>query len=146
MLHRRLVRRFLILALASAATLQCGPSPSQPTPALSRDLTGRWVQSPTGNEWVLTQSGSAVSGSVVRPVAAADAVVTSAITGTVAGTAFEFIERTTTTWADGRVCPSSLSGTLTWRDDGIWFGTATDIPAPPCSARPFTHQVTLVRK
>ncbi len=146
-LHRRFVRRFLILSLASAATLQCGPSPSQPTRspcrAISRDAGCSRRQATSG-----------CSRSRGRLCSAPLLASRGGRRGRHVGDHRQWwlAPRSSSSsapprlWADGRGCPSSLSGTLTWRDDGIWFGTATDIPAPPCSARPFTHQVTLVRK
>ena len=132
----RLLPVFLISLLTAGA---CGKtSPTSPTPSLS----GRWtLDNPTGVTgqtivWILTQTGSSVTGISSRT---ADFAVTDTgtISGDVSGSSLTFRWDHTTDSGGTGTCQrvrTVSTGTLTVTPT-LLAGTISSVPQPPCEGR-----------
>jgi hypothetical protein len=155
----------LPVALMMIAAAGCGridnptaPSaytePRQPSPAESTiDVGGTWVlQNPPGEQnyttiWILTQSGSNVSGSASRtaPVVLSDR---GTVSGIVIGARFLFHWENVTDYGGSGSCAlvtTFIDGTLTVSDKSM-TGNISSAPQPPCTARGTTGMYTWIRQ
>jgi hypothetical protein len=132
--------QFLIGFLAILVmTTACGPT--SPTPPVV-NLSATWIMdNPTGvtgqtTVWVLTQSGSHVTGTSTRT---ADIFVadTGTISGDVSGSSFTFQWEKTTDYGGVGACrmvKTVSTGTLTVAGS-LMAGTISSLPQPPCNSR-----------
>jgi hypothetical protein len=144
------VRLLPVVLVSLLAATACGKtSPTSPTASLS----GTWtLDNPIGvtgqvTMWILTQSGSRVTGTSSRTV---DFVVrdTGTITGEVSGVMLTFRWENTTDGGGTGTCQRATtvsSGTLTITPT-VMTGTISTVPQPPCEGRVSVAQHSFRRR
>ena len=131
------------VVLATFSPACSSRQPNAPTPTANADVSGTWF--PVGSSGPglrLVQRGTTVEGTGIPP--ATDTYpATMTVSGSVAGSEFQFAATAVSNQPDGEH-RTLINGSLTV-SNGTMTGMISSVPQPPFAQRPALAQVTFAR-